>query len=202
LVSTGTWSICLNPFVKDPLTTNDLKLECLYYLSITGNQVKSSRLFLGNELDHQLKSLNKLFNTDPSYYKNVKLNKAFLQAIEEGVIDNSFYPSTIENTELVESVLKNNRWDPSSFSSFDEAYHHLVWGFVLLQVAAIRLAVGSTPLKKVFVDGGFIDNDIYIKLLRHYLPEYDLQVSDQPLGSSLGAALVLGNDRVKSVEPV
>lgn len=202
LVSTGTWSICLNPFVKDPLTTNDLKLECLYYLSITGDHVKSSRLFLGNELDHQLKSLNKLFNTDPSYYKNVKLNKSFLQAIEEGVIDNNFYPSTIENAELIKSVLRNNRWDPSSFSSFDEAYHHVIWGFVLLQIAAIRLAAGNTRFKKVYVDGGFIDNDIYIKLLRYYLPEYDLQVSDQPLGSSMGAALVLGYDRVKSGEVI
>lgn len=202
LVSTGTWSVCLNPFAQDSLTLSELKLECLNYLDIAGKQVKSSRLFLGNELDYQLKLLNAFFNTDPAYYKNVKLNKAFFHAIEEGIIENSFYPATIENTALVESVLNGNKWDPSAFSSFDEAYHHVIWGFVLLQVASIRLAVGKTSLRKIYVDGGFIDNDIYIRLLRHFLPEYDLEVSDQPLGSSLGAALVLNRNKVGRVESV
>lgn len=200
LVSTGTWSIVLNPFTKDTLSDVELKQDCLNFLNIVGKPVKASRLFLGNELDHQLDKLNKLFNTDSKYYKQVKLNPSFLEAIKADVVDCLFYPETIQNPTLVDSVLSSRRWDPSIFSSFDEAYHHVMWGLVKLQVASIRLALGRSKVRQIFVDGGFIDNDLYINLLRHSLPEFHVEVSDQPLGSAYGAALVLNHDKVARLD--
>jgi sugar (pentulose or hexulose) kinase len=48
LLSTGTWCISLNPFNDSPLTEEELKKDCLCYLSHTGRPVKASRLFSGN----------------------------------------------------------------------------------------------------------------------------------------------------------
>lgn len=202
LVSTGTWSITLNPFTTDVLTDEELNQDCLSFLDISGAPVKASRLFLGNELDYQLNLLNKLFNTDAHYYKQVKLNSSFLRAVEEGLVEDYFYPSAIQNQTLVDATLSSRRWDPTMFSSFDEAYHHLMLGLVKLQVASIRLALGRSPVKKIFVDGGFIDNDLYLTLLKHYLPGFDIEVSDQPLGSAHGAALVLNSGKVMTFEAV
>lgn len=45
LLSTGTWSISLNPFNASPLTTAELEQDCLCYLTYTGDKVKASRFF-------------------------------------------------------------------------------------------------------------------------------------------------------------
>lgn len=195
LVSTGTWSITLNPFTEDVLSAEDLSRDCLNFLNINGKPVRASRLFLGHELDHQLAILNNVFGTNPTYYKQVKLNSAFKEAIENGLIDCLFYPSAIHNSKLVNQVLSPDKWNPSVFSSFDEAYHHLMWGLVKLQVESIRLALGNSNIKHIFVDGGFVDNELYIQLLQYYLPGFQLEVSDQPLGSAYGAALVMNHEK-------
>jgi sugar (pentulose or hexulose) kinase len=197
LVSTGTWSVTLNALTTDHLTDDDLSKDCLNFLSITGKPVRASRLFLGNELDHQLAIMNRIFSMDPFYYKQVKLNPVFLQEIESQSIDCQFYPETIQNPRLVDQVLTPRRWEPSLFSTFDEAYHHLIWGLVQLQVESIRLAVGTSGIRNIFVDGGFIDNDLYIQLLRFYLPDFQIDVSHQPLGSAYGAALVLNPAKIQ-----
>lgn len=191
LVSTGTWSISMNPFTRESLTPDELERDCLNYLTIHGEPVKSSRLFLGHELDHQLQTLNKLFDRDTKYYKKIGLNRGFLRAVEGGAVDNLYYPETLDNKALVGDVFRSVKWDPSSCSSYGEAYHHVMWGLVRIQVASIRLALGNSPIKKIFVDGGFVDNAIYISLLRHSLPEFTVEASHAPLGSAYGAAAVV-----------
>ncbi|HRI80371.1 MAG TPA: FGGY family carbohydrate kinase, partial [Cyclobacteriaceae bacterium] len=52
LISTGTWCISLNPFNDSPLTDEELKQDCLCYLSYQGTPVKASRIFAGN--DHEV----------------------------------------------------------------------------------------------------------------------------------------------------
>jgi L-fuculokinase len=193
LVSTGTWSIAMNPFTRDSLSVSELQRDCLNYLTIAGKPVKSSRLFLGHELSHQLQMLNRLFDKDNDYYKKIELNKSFQRALEEGVVQDLYYPETIENKTILDDVFYFRKWDASACSSYEEAYHHVMWGLVRLQVASIRLALGSSTFKMIFVDGGFVDNDIYIKLLRHFLPGYSIEASFLPLGSAYGAAAVLQN---------
>lgn len=51
LLSTGTWSIAMNPFNDEPLTAEELKQDCLCYLRFDGKPVKSSRLHLGRMFD-------------------------------------------------------------------------------------------------------------------------------------------------------
>src|SRR5690606_40247859 len=44
LVSTGTWSIALNPFTSTALTEKEVSKNCINYMRINGKQVKASRL--------------------------------------------------------------------------------------------------------------------------------------------------------------
>ncbi len=57
LLSTGTWSIALNPFNQQPLTQLELEQDCLCYLSYEGQPVKASRLFAGHEHGEAIKRL-------------------------------------------------------------------------------------------------------------------------------------------------
>ena len=57
LISTGTWCISLNPFNHTELTGEELKQDCLCYLSYDGKPVKASRLFAGYEHEQQVKRL-------------------------------------------------------------------------------------------------------------------------------------------------
>ena len=65
LISTGTWSITLNPFTKEQLSMEELKRDCLNFLNIHGKPVKAARLFMGNEMDYQIAKLNEIFHKDP-----------------------------------------------------------------------------------------------------------------------------------------
>ena len=60
-----------------------------------------------------------------------------------------------------------------------------------MQVASLMLAKGATAIKKVYIDGGFVHNKVFIRFLNALLEGYELEFSDFPLGSAYGAALML-----------
>lgn len=197
LISTGTWSITLNPFTKENLTRDELNRDCLNFLSIEGKPVKASRLFLGHELDHNLRILNDIFHKEVRHYKQIKFQDSFLKKIDSREISSTFYPATIANPLLTQDVFHSDNWKPGNFESYEEAYHHLIWGLTQLQVASARLALGNSEVKKIYIDGGFIDNDIFIKLLQYHLPNYTIEVSHMPLGSAHGAAMIMQGKQVE-----
>jgi hypothetical protein len=171
----------------------ELKKDCLNFLSIHSKPMKAARLFIGNEIKHQLKILNDVFHKDPEYYKNISLNEDFVGEVNSGAISNRFYPKTIDNPLLLK-VLDPNSWDPKSFNDYEEAYHHLVWGLVTLQKASLQLVNGNSPIKKVYMDGGFVHNDLFNKMLQYQLPDYSFHISPNSMGSAYGAALLVKGD--------
>lgn len=191
LISTGTWSITLNPFTQEPLTDTELCRDCLNFLSIDGKPVKASRLFLGHELDHHLRRLNEAFHKEPRFYKTVTPDAALINAYISGTRQASFYPETIHNEALVRDVFPQRPQPGNRFASYEEGYHDLVWGLAQLQVASTRLALGRSSVKKIFIDGGFVDNSIFIEFLQRLLPAYNIEVSHLPLGSAHGAAMIM-----------
>ncbi len=185
LLSTGTWNIALNPFSKEPLTVEELNNDCLSYLSYRGDPVKASRLFFGNEHDHQVARMNFHFEKNPSYFKTVQFDPSLLTHATT-----TFIPSTMET---VEGHLKNDEteWTLSGFQSFEQAYHQLMIALVEYQVKAIKLAKGSTSINTLFIDGGFAKNDIFITLLQGELKDVKIIPSDTPNASALGACLLM-----------
>jgi sugar (pentulose or hexulose) kinase len=80
LLSTGTWSISLNPFNDTALTADELQKDCLCYLTYEGKPVKASRLFAGHWHDEAFKKLAERFHKDEHAYTQVSYNKDFINS--------------------------------------------------------------------------------------------------------------------------
>ena len=190
LVSTGTWSVSLNPFSEKTLTENDIKKDCINYMRINGKTVKSSKLLLGNEYKYQVTKLSKHFNVASDYHKTITFDySTYIKII--GNFNHCFkwkYVSC-ENMPSETSI---------DYDNFNEAFHHLMIELVTLQVQSIKTAAGSKKIEKLFVDGGFSDNDVFIKLLSHYLRDMELRSTNSSLGSALGAAISISDTKLNS----
>ena len=58
-----------------------------------------------------------------------------------------------------------NEADLSHHGSAIEAYHHLIYDLVKQQAASSNMVLNDTPVKRIFVDGGFSKNSVYMNLL-------------------------------------
>ncbi len=186
LLSTGTWSICLNPFNSTKLTKEELAQDCLCYLQPDGKPVKASRLFLGNEYNGWIKKLAEHFEVDESFHKKVVFDAALFNKAE-GILSPLFYWESI--THPNNEITKMNKMDLAWFDSFEEAYHHLIKELVDLQVEKIGLVMNGRSIKKIYLDGGFVDNLIFINILSLKLNGIEIIASEIPLGSAIGAAM-------------
>jgi len=185
LVSTGTWSISLNPFSQLNLTEKDVENQCINYMRINGDPVKAGRVFLGNEYNLQVQLLSNHFKVPEDHHQKVKFNKAsYLKIISD--FEYHFKWIGIEDDNMPDQT-------KIPFDNFEMAYHQLMVELVLLQVKTIQIAASGEEMETLYVDGGFSDNEIFISLLSHYFKEMELQTTDSSLGSALGAALVLSD---------
>lgn len=190
LVSTGTWSVALNPFSEGTLNPQLVSQGCLNYMRINGKPVKSSRMFLGNEYKLQVQKLSEHYKVPPDFHKTIAFDyNVFLD------IDSSF-KSLYKWISLEEKDIPSQTSFP--YDSFTYAYHHLMIELVKLQVKGIQLAQGNKKIKKLYVDGGFSDNDVYIKLLSHFLRNMTLRTTTASLGSALGAAISISDTQLNS----
>jgi sugar (pentulose or hexulose) kinase len=184
VISTGTWSICMNPFNQEPLTRHELAHDCLLFLTIHGNAVKTSRLFLGKEHDEQLVRLSAHFAKPLDYFQQVN---------DES--ENSEQRS--KRTTPKFSFIHLNRdqnpevSDYSEFTTFEEAYHQLMRELIQLQAQSLSLALGQTSVSRIYVTGGFAKNRLYMKYLKDLHPHLDIMPADIPESSAFGAALLM-----------
>lgn len=184
LISTGTWSITLNPFNEIPLTPEELQLDCLQFLTVKGQQVKASRLFLGNEFNLQITQLNSRFSVPSEKYQEIDYNeKVYQHSVQP---EKRYYSlESLGETELNTSPL-------TDFESYEHAYYQLCYELVQKQIAAYHLAKGNSQgIQTVFIDGGFSNNDVFCRILARELPEITLKKTKLAAGSSLGAAIVM-----------
>ena len=191
LLSTGTWSIAMNPFSKDEIKKEDLKHNCFNYLRVDGNPVKASRFFMGNEYRLQVEKLGDYYQKEYGYHRDVKFNKdLYLKLIKNPSIYFKFEGISLQRKKLKETDLE-------SFNSFEEAFHQLMIELMELQLQTIRKAIGNSDIKKIYIDGGFTDNDVFMKMMSHHFSEFEILSTQSPLGSALGAAMVISDKKVK-----
>ena len=191
LISTGTWSISLNPFNAKVLSEEDLQNDCLNYMQINGNPVKAARLFLGNEYNLQVKRLNALFDVGKEYHHSVKFDEAIYGELEKDN-RNYFEFESIAAFEAEERIIS-----AVHFKSYEEGYHQLMIELLDLQFASAERAIGETEINKIYIDGGFATNDVYVNLLSRHFPKCKMRTTNSPLGSALGAALVISDKAIK-----
>jgi sugar (pentulose or hexulose) kinase len=186
LISTGTWCITLNPFNEEPLTDYELQQDCLCYLSYKGNAVKASRLFAGCEHEQQVKKLSEHFGKPLDYYKTVEYDLNVLQKKMPMIYDAK---SEKNNKLLQQSDFSSGNLN--DFNSYEEAYHKLMEDIIVQQLVSTNLVLKGTMCKRIFVDGGFSNNPIYMNLLAKAFPDLEVYAASVPQASALGAALIM-----------
>lgn len=185
LLSTGTWCISLNPFNSQPLTKAELDKDCLCYLSYQGKPIKASRLFAGFEHEQEVKRIAEYFETTVGKYKTVKLELPILA---------KYLPK--ESLEVYFESLEENHYDFSSVNLADfkddiEAYHYLIFTLVFKQYKATTLVLKNTAVKRIFVDGGFSKNQIFMNLLAMVFPTVEVYAASMAQATSMGAAVAI-----------
>lgn len=171
LISTGTWCISLNPFNASPLSTFELESDCLCYLHYQGKPVKASRIFAGNEHEQELNRISQYFSKSKSRYEQMNFDSAFLNLLDQ------------------EEVYSGN--DLASYASDTEAYHRLMIHIIKQQKISSELVIKGSDVKRIFVDGGFSKNSIYMNLLSIVFPGMEVFAASMAQSTAMGAALAI-----------
>lgn len=187
LVSTGTWCINMNPFNPEILTTEQLDRDCLCYMSIARQPVKSSRLFLGHLHDLAVDRLGLHFKTPDDHYKTVKPDSKLIKYCREKFEDSRFFfDSHPYSRELKENL------DFFEFRSFAESYHQLMIELSDLAAEAVDLVIPEDDdIGNIYITGGFSANPLFTKLISEAYPEKNVYTSDINNATALGAAHVI-----------
>jgi sugar (pentulose or hexulose) kinase len=186
LLSTGTWSISFNPFNHETLSDVELHQDCLCYMSYMGNPIKASRLFAGHEHEEQVKRLAAHFNKPYNYFTTVVCDQQILSRLQQ---KKNTVMQSAGSAQVASSAFAKR--DLQLFNTYEAAYHQLIADIMLLQVHATKLVLASTKVKRIFVDGGFSKNPIYMHLLAKAFPRIAVYAATVAQASALGAAMVL-----------
>ena len=178
LISTGTWCISLNPFNNTPLTEEELNNDCLCYIQYKGLPVKASRLFAGYEHEQQVQKMAQYFSKPAEYYKQVRYDEIItkkLKPLTSPSSDKKKFPALLIDM----------------FDKYEEAYHKLMLNIIELQVVNTEMILKNTGVKRIFVDGGFSKNPIFMNLIAQAFPQIEVFAASMAQATALGAALAI-----------
>lgn len=185
LLSTGTWCISFNPFNSLPLTEEELTQDCLCYLQYKGASVKASRFFAGFEHDQQVGKISTHFNQNKNRYQQLSYNHELAtELLRKGKYNNCA-------EEPADVTFAFSRRNLSDFDTDEEAYHQLMIDLVAQQVKSTKLVLEGTNVKRIFVDGGFSQNSIFMHLLASSFEGMEVFAASMAQATALGAALVI-----------
>ncbi|MEP3838653.1 MAG: FGGY family carbohydrate kinase [Algibacter sp.] len=185
LLSTGTWIICMNPFSKETLTANQLKNDCLCFMTPDKKQIKSSMQFLGRVHEVNAIALSKHFNVGKSHFLELTLNKTLCANIL-AESKATFFPNEIASDFIGDLDQLNN------FESYEHAYYQLIFEISQRVHQGIKRILDSeNNLKDVYISGGFNRNDIFVEYLTQMMPKQNIQFPTGKNASALGAAMLM-----------
>jgi sugar (pentulose or hexulose) kinase len=186
LISTGTWCISLNPFSQQPLTVAELANDCLCYLDYKGKPVKASRLFAGMEHEQQVKRIAAHFNQGSARFRSLSFDAALVAKLQVQNILGA------ENQQDEKPDLSRfGKRELAAFASAEEAYHQLIMDLVREQVKSTQLVLKKSPVKRIFLDGGFSKNSVYMNLLASAFPQIEVYAASMAQATAAGTALAI-----------
>ncbi|WP_129715787.1 FGGY-family carbohydrate kinase [Pedobacter sp. SYP-B3415] len=183
LISTGTWCITLNPFDHSPLSASDLANDCLCYLQYKGKPVKAARLFAGYTHEQELKRLTAHFMQPAAKFRHTRFDPLILRRLE-AKFKFKFTDGVNREPLFIGQV-------PSRFENDSEAYHALMIDLALQQEQSTRLVLKDAALRRIFVDGGFGKNDVYMNLVSMLFPGQEVYAASMAQATAMGAALCI-----------
>lgn len=182
LLSTGTWSVAMNPFSKRNLTKEDIANGYLQYLSPNGKPVLANRVLLGKEHEYQLNVLCQYFGVDADLFNGIEFDRNIWNKLKTDPCD-CFEWKHIGEAKRASESLENY--------SYEEAYHQLVLELVQVAEKQLTALIDTEPINRVYIDGGFAQNQVFVKGLADSLSDMELYVSDEKSGAARGAAMLI-----------
>lgn len=190
VISTGTWCISLNPYNNKMPTMQELDSGCLSYLTVYGKPVRASMLFAGNDHSVQVKRISSYFSISDNFYESISFDEDIMKEILKGGPSESLSDIAQEQSDGISSSLFRHR-DLSNFRSAEHAYHKLILDLVNQQISSTQHIIRNFPVDKLFVDGGFSKNVIYMKLLSKAFPGIEVFSASMAQATALGSALIM-----------
>lgn len=191
LISTGTWCINMNPFNTEKLTADQLDKDCLCYMSITRQPVKSSRLFLGHLHETALQRICDHFRKSEAYYKKVKTDNQLSTILKSKFNGKKVFFQTGPYSRNLKDYI-----DMYEFNTFEEAYHQLMNELGDLTIEAVNLVLPAIDeTENIYLTGGFSKNELFQNLISKAYPSKSVYTSEIANGSALGAALVVSGSK-------
>ena len=77
---------------------------------------------------------------------------------------------------------------------YEPTYHQLILNLVNKQITSTKLVLNDSSVTKLFVDGGFGKNEIYMNLLAKAFPEMEVYAASVAQATALGVALAIHED--------
>ena len=187
LLSTGTWIICMNPFSKETLTTNQLNNDCLCFMTPDKKQIKSSMQFLGRVHEVNAIAISEHFGVDEEHFLNIQLNKQLcLNTFNKKA--NVFFPKDIPTD------FKGNLNQLTKYHNYEVAYYQLIFEISHRVYQGIQHILDkNNSLKEVYISGGFNRNEIFIEFLSLMMPNQKIKFPKGKNASALGAAILMKN---------
>ena len=181
LISTGTWSVSMNPFNKNPLTPDELKNDCLCYLQYNMGPVKASRFHIGPAFEKGVQRIAEYFHQDILKYNAIQFDPAIAKATK---LQSKSIP-------VMPGQPAFEQWDPAAFTTDTEAYYQLLNDLIVLQYSSTKRIMGESAVKKIFVDGGFSRNDVFMHLLAAAFSPIEVYAALMAQASTIAAALAI-----------
>lgn len=186
LISTGTWCITLNPFNNQALTPEELEQDCLCYLTFQGRPVKAARLFAGNEHEQQVRRLSEYYQTPVNYYQQIAFDPAIFAHLQATAVKEA----PLSGKDLLQASRFAHR-SLSDFTSYEIAYHQLIMDLMEQQQHSTALVTTGTAVGRIFVDGGFGKNPVYMHMLAAAFPQMEVFAAFVAQATAIGAALAI-----------
>lgn len=191
LISSGTWAINMNPFSNDKLTADELRKDCLCYISVNQKQVKSSRLFLGHIHEINCVKLSEHYGVPENEFKNIKADQGLLKKL---ISENRFvfFPQSIPSDYYADLT------SLQKYPDFKSAYHQLMFELSMFETEAIKLALDKKDTtENIYITGGFAKNEIFTSLLATFFSEKEVYTTELHNATALGAAMVINPAKKK-----
>jgi hypothetical protein len=186
LMSTGTWCISMNPFNNELLTQEQLSNDCLCYLSVNSEPVKSSRVFLGHMHDTALHIMSYYFKIHENSFKLVKPDSRLMSKLMIRFAGEKVF-TCFDNGK---TILKEEP-DLFVFDNFIEGYHLLMLELSDLAVEAVNMVIPENDsTESIYITGGFSRNPLFQKLIASSFPDKKVWTSELGNTTALGAAAV------------
>ena len=187
LLSTGTWCINMNPFNNERLTAEQLDKDCLCYLSITREPVKSSRFWLGHLHETAARQIADHFRKPEDFFKKVRPDMQLLSEMKTKYHDTKiFFKPYSYLRDLNDSI------DMYEFATYEEAYHQLMIELCEFTAESINLILATNDeTSNIYITGGFSGNKLFVEMMREAFPSKKIWTSEIGNATALGGALVI-----------